>query len=177
MHFWSKFIRRDFLLENQIEFDDVPISCDVIFSFKCHCLAKSVRVPFIANIYRIRLDSNSQFEERPSEKLIRKIFHDTFEGAKAMYRFTQCEEFFQKNLELSYNIVDWFIGRNFWVFNRLIYAQYKPIELESIIREEIEKDPIGNSILMPHFFSLASMYCVVESNQREEIQRLRAGKS
>ena len=58
---WSKFYRRDFLLENKIEFPPMKLSEDLIFNFKCLFLAENyIRVPFAANIHRIRSGSISR---------------------------------------------------------------------------------------------------------------------
>lgn len=50
---WSKLYRRDFLLENKIDFPQMRFSEDLTFSFKCLCLAKKyVRIPHVTNIRR-----------------------------------------------------------------------------------------------------------------------------
>ncbi len=50
---WGKFYRRDFLLENKIEFPQMRFAEDLTFCFKCLCLAKKyLRIPHVTNIRR-----------------------------------------------------------------------------------------------------------------------------
>ena len=51
---WGKLCRRDFLLENKIFFPQMKSTEDIIFCFKCLCLAKNyVRIPHVTNIHRM----------------------------------------------------------------------------------------------------------------------------
>ncbi len=58
---WGKFFRRDFLLENKIEFPSMmQYGEDYIFCFKCLCLAKKyLLVPYVTNIHRVGIVSAS----------------------------------------------------------------------------------------------------------------------
>ena len=50
---WGKFYRREFLTENRIDFPQMRFSEDMVFCFKCLCLAENyIRVPHVTNIRR-----------------------------------------------------------------------------------------------------------------------------
>ena len=67
---WTKFIRRDFLIANKIDFPHVKISEDVLWSFKIICLAENfLRIPNQLYICRSRTDSLSRIKREPKDEI------------------------------------------------------------------------------------------------------------
>ena len=67
---WTKFIRRDFLIANKIDFPHVKISEDVLWSLKIVCLAKNfLRVPNRLYICRSLSDSWSRIARKPADEV------------------------------------------------------------------------------------------------------------
>ena len=92
--YWSpciKMFRREFLIENQIKFPRMAYYEDLVFCFKCLCLAKNyVRVPNVANIIRIRHNSASQQTGEPQQVLERWL-NVVIEGTKTIDEFMNVE--------------------------------------------------------------------------------------
>ena len=79
---WNKFFRRDFLVNNKIEFATITYSEDMPFCFKALCLAKKyVRIPNIFYMYRYRQGS-IQHRSVTAEQLIKMYLEVLIEGTK-----------------------------------------------------------------------------------------------
>lgn len=104
---WGKFYRRNFLLENKIDFPQVSFSEDMIFCFKCLCLSENyLRVPFATNIHRIRNDSLSKnFDFQTWQETTLKIIFET-------KKFMSGLEYFRRESNLYRKVLNFFIEQN-----------------------------------------------------------------
>lgn len=142
---WSKFYRRDFLIENKIEFPAMKLSEDMIFCFKCLCLAENyIRVPFVTNIHRLRKDS-----------LSRNSF-DTSEGTKMLIGVILnglmiLEEFIKERQDREYEILKFFIDTHFKFvenfFGGMFAQEIYKIFLTELSKPEFENFSRGKNIL------------------------------
>ena len=108
---WGKFYRRDFLIENRIEFPQVRFSEDMVFSFECLCLAKKyLRVPNVTNIYRARKNSAAGNYNLKTWLLV------TTKVVSVMEDFMSKQEFFQRNAEVHHAVLQFVTGESFnWI--------------------------------------------------------------
>lgn len=146
---WSKFYRRDFLLENKIEFPTMKLSEDLIFCFECLCLAENyIRVPFVTNIHRLRQGSLSRnsFGTAEGTAIILKVI---LEGVERIYNFLKklCKGLGGK----FYNVLDFFIAKHF-DFIQNFFAGLSAVEVQKIflaemMSPELEKFILGKNIL------------------------------
>lgn len=148
---WAHLIRRDLIIENDIEFPRLSISDDVIFSLFVYCLAGSiVRITSIVYVYRTLEDSNCRVKMDPA-KLIRRRGGDIFLGIKAIEELTNKFEFFKQKPDYKYFLFDFCLERNLWA----LYELYGSIHI-SQLNEFVQKtlNELGNdTTLTAYFFS------------------------
>lgn len=148
---WGKLYRRNFLLENKIDFPHMKFSEDMLFCFKCLCLAKNyIRVPFAANIRRLRADSQSRRYIEPNEGanewlgVILKILEELEDFLKTIDKqkyFRQVAKFF---IEMHFKFIE-------KLFTGLSIQEVNKIFLGELSKPEIEKFSRGKSILISYF--------------------------
>ena len=137
----NKLFRRKFIIENNIEFPDMKVYEDMIFLFKCLCLAKTyVRIPDIVYIYRRRTGSMSQIYYT-IEGSIKKDIHQLVTGMKHFDEFMSSLKFFAENVKLKYDVFDLFVSLQ--SFNNL-YVHCNHTDIDNMIRSEIINN-INNS--------------------------------
>ena len=134
---WNHFIRRDFLVENDIKFFNLSIVDDSLFSFYVMCLAKKiVCVPDAFYIWRTRSDSNSR-ENLDTAKTVKRRAGDIFKLIDNLETF--CNEFepFKKDLSIRYAIFDFFEGVGGLPQMMNLYAKIPAHFLDPLIRREL----------------------------------------
>ena len=152
---WNKLFRRDFLIDNKIEFTNLISSDDMIFCFECLCLSKNyVRIPNVINIYRSRKDSVSHRSDS-TKQYIHQWLSTIIKGTEYLDKFMAKVEFFDKNPELKYYVIDFFIREHLYYFSNL-YSQNSIEVIESLIRKEFQNS--DNITLTVHLFNLVNIY-------------------
>ena len=121
-HIWTNLYRRDFLIENYIEFPNIIIADDMMFWFFCVCLSKKfVRVPYVCNIYRYRKDSFSN-DRNSVERIIHNWVTVMIDGTKVLDKFMDDVTFFIDNPEFKYMVLDYFVQKHL-SYTASVYAQ------------------------------------------------------
>ena len=106
---WTKFLRRDFLIANKIDFPLIKISEDVLWTFKVICLAKNfLRVPNRLYVYRSVKDSWSRAERSPQDK-IKFWLAPLIDGLDYLEEFMDAEEFFERNPNSRFDVTNFFV--------------------------------------------------------------------
>ncbi|MBR0061592.1 MAG: glycosyltransferase, partial [Selenomonadaceae bacterium] len=106
---WTKFLRRDFLIANNIDFPPIKISEDVLWTFKVVCLAKNfLRVPNRLYVYRSVKDSWSRAERSPQDK-IKFWLAPLIDGLDYLEEFMDAEEFFERNPNSRFDVTNFFV--------------------------------------------------------------------
>ena len=166
---WTKLIRRDFLLENEIRTitgiaDDFFLTCCVV------CAAKRyVRVPNIINFYRV-IDDSLSHKPLDIQKKVHKCISELQAGFDKFDKFLSKREFFQKRPDVKHLALEvWVRGR----FNRLQenYAQIPAWQLDPLIRQELEgvKD---KTALMAFLFGRLQVFSLQMSRQSQIINQM-----
>ena len=165
---WSKFFRRDFILENRIELPNLPASSDLVFSFKCLCLAKKyVRIPNIFNVYRQR-DNSMTRSNLSVEKYIQKWVTILVEGLNVMEEFMNELDFFKQNPAYQFLIRDFYIQQVLHWTDRL-YQKATPSAVAPIVQREFAEHPAVSTELISYLFSYTNFY---RARLRDKQQRI-----
>ena len=105
---WTKFIRRDFLIANKINFPHVKISEDVLWSFKIVCLAKNfLRVPHRLYICRSLTNSWSRTQRKPADE-VKFWLNPLSNGLDYLNDFLE-SDFFSKNPNYRFEVTNFFV--------------------------------------------------------------------
>ena len=106
---WTKFLRRDFLLANKINFPHVKISEDVLWTFKVICLAKNfLRIPNQLYVCRAVKNSWSRVERTPDDEV--KFWLDPLiKGLDYLDEFLNGFEFFAQNPNYRFDVTNFFV--------------------------------------------------------------------
>ena len=106
---WEKFLRRDFLLANRIEFPPVKISEDVLWTFKVVCLAKNfLRVPNRLYVYRSVKNSWSRIKREPADEIKFRL-DPLINGLDYLDAFLHESEFFALNPARRFDVTNFFV--------------------------------------------------------------------
>ena len=105
---WTKFIRRDFLIANKIDFPQVKIAEDVLWSFKIVCLAENfLRIPNQLYICRSRTDSLSRIKREPKDE-IKFWLAPLVKGLDYLNDFMS-GDFFYQNPNFRFDVTNFFV--------------------------------------------------------------------
>ncbi|MBR0261220.1 MAG: glycosyltransferase [Selenomonadaceae bacterium] len=106
---WSKFFRRDFLVDNEIIFPQMTIADDVVQTFEIICLAKKIlRVPPPLYVHR---ENNSSLFKRPRTPEQQIIFRTNplIIGLDCLDNFMREVDYFQKNPAVRLQVLNFFM--------------------------------------------------------------------
>ncbi len=153
--YWSpciKTFRRELLVDNGIEFPDIPYYEDLIFCFECLCLSKKyVRAPYVVNIIRVRSDSMSKNSGDHNQIFARwlKVF---VEGINAMDEFMRGQEFFRRNPQWRHKEIGFFVERCFETIGKL-FRDHDDAEIYSAICQRLALEPRNTSAPLAYLIS------------------------
>ena len=149
---WLRLVSREMLAENMVTFPEIIGSDDVIWSFEVLCCAKKfLRVPNLCYVRRMYDDSFTR-KNKPANKHIHQWMDQTIRGLKFTNDFMNKFEFFQKNLDYRYAILDLFSGIS---FNSIFFvcANLTQEEVYEIFLKEFSKDLGENAVLVAYLCS------------------------
>ena len=106
---WTKFLRRDFLIANKIDFPHVKIAEDVLWSFKITCLAENfLRIPNPLYVWRSVHNSLSRIERNTHDEI--KFWLDPLvSGLDYLDNFMGELDFFVQNPNNRFDVINFFI--------------------------------------------------------------------
>ena len=151
---WSKLIRRDFLLANEISFaenlmQDTLATCCLAYSAE-----RFIRVPNVVNCYRVRADSLYHGVGEP-KKIFRKYIHALTSGFVHLEKFLSGREFFKRRPDMKTLALEIYVGE-VCVYLDKIYRGLPVHEFDEILRQEFEKNPSAS--LAAFVFSAMNFY-------------------
>lgn len=155
---WNKIFRREFLVNNKIEFATLTYSEDMPFCFKSLCLAKKyVRIPNIFYMYRNRQGS-IQHRSVTAEQLIKMYLAVVIEGTKIFDQFMSKLSFFQSedNLEYKYMVLDFFIREHLGYLEE-VYQKYPVHLIDVLVRENLTQIFGQNTALISYLFNSTNL--------------------
>ncbi len=153
---WSKLIRRDFMIQNKIEYPRTLNNEDLVFTIFClSCAKRFLKFPNPVNIYRYRPNSILHTQVNLIDH-VRKWIRSLATGFSTCDNFLSQLEFYQQHPEIKYLALD-AISQD--VFSKLfkVYEKFSSALLDDIIRDEFSKH--GNCAAMASFFfNMSLMY-------------------
>ncbi len=158
--YWSpciKTFRRDLLIDNHIEFTDIPYYEDLIFCFKCLCYSKKyVRVPYVVNIIRVRANSMSKLGGGDSAIFTKwlKVFVD---GINAMDEFMRGFDFFKQNPQFRHRELTFFTERCFETIGAVL-KDHPDHEVFNAILQRLTLNPRGLEVPLAYMISTAKQF-------------------
>ena len=168
---WSKLIRRDFLIENNIKFANI-LAQDALFTF-CIVLRapRYLRVPNVVNIYRMVENSLSHKKDDVPEKISKNI-NALASGFKYLDKFLEGIEIFRNRPDAKYFTMET------WARSRCdslkdFYAQIPAWQLNAFILNELEKSD-NNAALTAFLFSRMNIFNINLIRQQQIIQQQQA---
>ena len=177
---WTNFIRRDFIMRNNLEFPNLMIADDFIFFFYLLLLADVfILVPDAVYIWRRHSNSNFRKSNMTIESRISKRGSDFFNEIAILEDFMNKFELL-KNPQNKYLVFEFFtkFGGLEEVFP--IYAQIPAFQLDALVRHEISqlKD---TTALTAFLFARMNVFNVnllqqqqLIQQQQQQIQQLQA---
>lgn len=106
---WTKFLRRDFLIADKIDFPQVKISEDVLWTFKLVCLARNwLRVPNRLYVCRSMKDSWSRVKRAPAAQIAFWL-NPLTKGLDYLEDFMDAQEFFAQNPNRRFDVTNFFV--------------------------------------------------------------------
>jgi len=152
---WGKFYRRDFLLANEIYFPQVKFSEDMVFCFKCLCLAKNyLRVPFATNIHRISKDSGSK-KILSSREGVRMWLGVVTVVLQLINEFTGRLDFFRDNPDIRHAALKFFVDKHFDMIKNL-FQGVPAYDVQKIFYDELQNpafDSHGKNLVAAYLYA------------------------
>lgn len=106
---WTKFLRRDFLISNRIDFPQVKISEDVLWTFKIICLAeKFLCIPNQLYICRSVENSWSRIKRKPADK-VKFWLNPLIKGLDYLDDFMDELKFFAQEPNYRFEVTNFFV--------------------------------------------------------------------
>ena len=157
---WTKFIRRDFLIANKINFPRVKISEDVLWSFKVICSAENfLRVPNRLYVWRSVENSLSRIKREPADK-IKFWLNPLVEGLNYLDDFMDELDFFNQNPDCRFEVTNFFVKMQIAGMLGAL-KNLKHYELYKIIRNEFASSKhaalIANLFLFMNYYRNKSL--------------------
>ncbi len=153
---WSKLLRRDFMIDNRIEYPLTLNNEDLVFTIYClSCAENFVKYPDPVNIYRYRPDSILHTQNNLID-YVRKWIRAFATGFSCCDEFLSELEFYKQHPEIKYMALD-AIAQD--TFSKLfkVYQNFSAALLDDIIRDEFKKME-STPAMASFFFNMSLMY-------------------
>ena len=154
---WTKFLRREFLVDNGIKFPRMTISDDLIWTFKILCLAKNfLLIPTPLYIYRANEASILRRNRKTEEKLIFWM-NPLIGGFEILENFMNQIEFFVRNPRLRLRVLHFFGTTHFNLMEDYFKELSSP-EVWQIFMREFTKAGSSQPALISYLIFIANIY-------------------
>ena len=154
---WTKFLRRDFLIDNSIKFPPMKTSEDCSWTLAVICLAKKIlRVPNPLYIWRSNENSITRSNRSPEQDLIFWI-NPLINGLEYLEKFMSGLEFFKKNPAVRLKVLNLFTTIH---FQRMAkdFNELESQEAYEIILREFSKAGSSQPALIAYLLLMNNLY-------------------
>ena len=153
----TKFLRRDFLVDNDIKFPDIRPAEDIVWTFKLICLAKKIlRVPNPFYVYRMNGDSVTRRKRTPQDE-IKFWLNPLMSGLDCLNEFMNDLEFFQTHTDYQFAVLSFFAKIQL-DFMAEAFKTLEHHEVYKIFYEEISKSNGDHSALIAYLLVMTNLY-------------------
>ena len=154
---WIKFIRRDFLIANDIKFPELRISEDVVWTIELVCLAERW-LTFPERLYMYRTSDNSMMRsQRPPREQIIFWLNPLIKGVDFLEKFMDDLNFFKLNPNYRFEVTNFFVKMQ---LAGMIDALPKLTaqEIYEIVHGELSKDGTKHAALIANLMVFMDYY-------------------
>ena len=154
---WSKFFRRNFLIDNAITLPPLKVGDDVIWMFKIICLAEKIlRIPARLYVYRNNSLSVSHRTRSPQQTL-KLWISPLITVSERLEQFMNTLEFFRKNPNARLRIQMYFVNLSFIDINDALKC-LNPAEVYEILVREFSEASSSQPALIACLIVMANIY-------------------
>ncbi|MBR4903828.1 MAG: glycosyltransferase [Selenomonadaceae bacterium] len=154
---WTKFLRRDFLLENKICLPEMKVGDDLIWTFELICRAKRIlRVPNILYVYRTNSQSVMQKKRSPEQEL-RHWTNPLIIGIDYLNDFMNGLEIFSRADNLRLYVLNFFAKIQF-DFMATAFKNLERHEAYKIFIEEFSESKGDHTALISYLLLMTNLY-------------------
>ena len=151
---WSRLYRREFLLENKIDFPArIQFGEDFVFFVKCLCLAeKYLLVPHVTNLRRLVAPSGSHVHFDTAEEAARSLLKILTVKAAAVDEFICGLEFFKANPACRQDVLKFCISVELRLLKDF-FGRMPPHKVQEIFLDALQNpalNPRGKNIFTAH---------------------------
>ena len=153
---WGKLFRRDFLLENKIDFPQTRYAEDKTFNFKCLCLAENyILVPYITNIHREGMFSGGRRLLNNLNEVAADWLNIVLKYIAILDDFMRGLEFFKANPARRVDVLKFCIEGDLKIVDNL-FANLELHAAQEIFFDVFQKsefDTAGKNIVLSYFYA------------------------
>ncbi len=154
---WSKFLRRQFLIDNAITLPQMKIADDILWTFKIVCLAKKIlRVPARLYVHRSNTLSISKLK-RTSEKRLELYASPMIVAVELFEEFMSRHEFFTHNPDCRLQVLMFFMRILFRDIERDLIS-LTPAQVYEIFRREFAAAKCTHPALISCLVVMVNIY-------------------
>ena len=151
----TKFLRRDFLIDNDIKFPKMNPAEDVVWTIKILCLAKKIlRLPAALYVYRMNDDSVTR-KKRTPEQILNLWTRSLVIGTKEIADFMDGIEFLRTHPTHRLTLLNFFADITFHYMTDTLKA-LAPEEVYEIFRRVLKDS--GNGALIAYLLTMNNLY-------------------
>ena len=163
----GQFIRRDFVIENELRFLDIISAEDLVFSLCMVCCAKKyVRVPNIFYVYRKHESSVTNRKTFTWETPLRNDWGLLVKGAEYLNKLLSKQEFFQLHPEGKILAVDVLLNLTLpWYIS--LFEQIPIQYLDEVIRDELKFSEDTTALTSFLFLRMNKLHLSLIKTQQE----------
>ena len=152
---WGKLYRREFLTDNKIDFPQMRFSEDMVFCFKCLCLAENyIRIPHVTNIRR-ELNTSTGRMIVNSQEGVQLWLNALTKNISALDDFTVRLEFFRNNPDVRRAVMKHYIDVHFGMIKNL-FQGLQAHEVQKIFYDELQNpalDAKGKNLVAAYLYA------------------------
>ena len=154
---WSKLLRREFLIDNDITFPAMKISDDIIWALKLIFSAKRwLRLPTPLYVQRETVDSFSRRERTP-EQIVKFYASPLIIGVDCLNKFMRRNSFLKQNPPMQLQLINFFANFQFDAMADAINALDAP-EIYEIFLREFSNAGSPQSALIAYLLVMNNLY-------------------
>ena len=154
---WAKFLRRDFLIDNNIKFPHIKTSEDIIWTFKIICTAKRfLRLPMAFYANRSNETSMTRLQRSPEQELI-FWSNPLITGLECLEEFMSGLEYFQENPMAHLQVLNLFASIHFQHVSKALNV-LEPQEVYEIFLREFAAAGSSQPALIAYLLVMNNLY-------------------
>ncbi len=157
MSIWTKFLRRDFLICNNIKFPNMTTAEDVVWTFKILCAAKRIlRVQTSLYVYRTNDESLTKKVRSPEQTIIFWL-KSLVKGTALLDEFMSSMEFFKQNPFYRLKVINFFANIQFDYMEDSL-KRLPPEKVYEIFLLEFSKEGNVSPALIAYSLAMNGLY-------------------